>query len=49
MAPTQILVHNLVSEQGFKCCFTDGLNHGLVVQMLDSAIHWINHYVAVKY
>ena len=49
MAHTQILVHSWGLEQGFKCCFTDGLNQGLVVQMMDGAIHWINHYPADKY
>ena len=35
--------------QGFWYCFDDKLNQARVVQMLDSAIHRINHYPADKY
>ena len=36
-------------EQEFRRCFADEVNLAPVVQMLDSAIHRINHYPVDRY
>ena len=33
MSHTQILVHSWGQEQGFLCCFTDGLNQNLTLSL----------------